>query len=209
MRKMIGLKANARLENMYVQISAKEAIERIMDILGHGEIYGEKPFVSNGAIYVHEDYTGRGEHYRTRLVTRDKDKVEELKALLLIKDRIESIEKLEEITNKREPIYDSEQIEQIHLGLKNKIDIDKYANPKFNFNQMREIRVGLENGVDVSPYITPEFNYMQIRVIAKGLEKNVDVSSYAKLKNDWKTMESILNKLEDNLEDEDDLELEP
>lgn len=76
---------------MYVEISAEEAIDKIMDILGHGEIYGEKPYIAKGAIYVDEDCTGRREHCRATLVTRDKNKVEELKALLLIKDRIKSL----------------------------------------------------------------------------------------------------------------------
>lgn len=100
MKKTIFLKANVRLENMHVEIPAKEAIEKIMDMLGHGEIYGEKPYISNGAIYVHEDCTGRGEHYRARLVTRDKSKVEELKALLLIKDRIEAMDRTEKFSVK-------------------------------------------------------------------------------------------------------------
>lgn len=113
-----------------------------------------------------------------------------------------------DINKYADPKYNWEQMEQIRFGLMSSIDIEAYVNPKFNSNQMREIRRGLENEVDISPYITPEFDYMQIGVITEGLVRGLDVSSYAKLENDWETMDSMLNELDTDLENEDDWELE-
>lgn len=52
--------------------------------------------------------------------------------------------------------FDYNQMEQIYLGLKNKVDTNIYSKPEFNSDQMREIRIGLECGVDVSSLVDPE-----------------------------------------------------
>lgn len=45
-----------------------------------------------------------------------------------------------------------EQLYQIELGKKNKVNVDVYANAHFTWTQMEQIRIGLEEGLDVSIY---------------------------------------------------------
>ncbi|MCH1942434.1 hypothetical protein [Holdemania massiliensis] len=45
-----------------------------------------------------------------------------------------------------------EQLYQIELGKKNKVNVDVYANAHFTWTQMEQIRLGLEAGLDVSIY---------------------------------------------------------
>lgn len=45
-----------------------------------------------------------------------------------------------------------EQLYQIELGHKNKVNVDVYANAHFTWTQMEQIRIGLEEGLDVSIY---------------------------------------------------------
>ena len=41
------------------------------------------------------------------------------------------------------------QLKQIQLGLKEDLDISKYADPKFDWLQMSEIRLGLKEDLDI------------------------------------------------------------
>ena len=56
-----------------------------------------------------------------------------------------------------EELFDSGQIYLIKEGLKDGLDVSKYANPKFIFPQMEEIIVGLRDGLDVDAFAKPEF----------------------------------------------------
>ncbi len=75
--------------------------------------------------------------------------------------------------------FDSDQMDEIRLGLKHKVDVSQYANPKFDHHQMEQIRLGLEHSVDVSVYANPKFNYGQMEQIRLSLEHRVSVSQYA------------------------------
>ena len=96
--------------------------------------------------------------------------------------------------------FDEEQQEQIILGLKNKVDVLKFAKKEFDSNQMGQIRLGLAHNLDVSVYAKEYFNFYQMAILKDGLENNVDVSIYAKPEIDWKEMLSINEKLKNNLD---------
>ena len=83
-------------------------------------------------------------------------------------DNMEDAEKFNAIYNE---FKNEEQLKQIYLGIKNKINYKIYANQKFDFTQMKEIRQGIEKGLDVSIYAKPELNYLQMGSILKALEK--------------------------------------
>ena len=61
--------------------------------------------------------------------------------------------------------FDKGQQKEILKGLKNNIDVSKYANEVFKWSQMREIREGLHDDLDVSIYAKPEFDCGQMRAI--------------------------------------------
>lgn len=42
------------------------------------------------------------------------------------------------------PKYNRDQMEQIYLGLGDKLDVSIYADPKYNAQQMKQIRLSLE-----------------------------------------------------------------
>ena len=54
-------------------------------------------------------------------------------------------------------------MEEIRLGLKNKVDVSVYANKKYDNKQMKEIRLGLEANIDVSSYLDPVLNPKTMR----------------------------------------------
>ena len=56
-------------------------------------------------------------------------------------------------------------MEQIKLGLEDKLDVSWYANPEFNLYQMKQIRLGLLNNIDVSIYAKKELNWKKMREI--------------------------------------------
>jgi hypothetical protein len=78
-----------------------------------------------------------------------------------------------------DPRYDSEQMNRIRTGLKENLYVKWYANPDFNKMQMREIMIGLRNGLDVKWYAKPEFNQYQMEQIRYGLEEGLDPKYYA------------------------------
>ncbi len=62
------------------------------------------------------------------------------------------------------------QMDQIRLGLRDGLDVSKYANPKLDSLQMNQIRLGLRDGLDVSQYATPKFTHWQMDQIRLGLQ---------------------------------------
>ena len=44
---------------------------------------------------------------------------------------------------------------------------------------MNQIRIGLENKLDISWYAKPDFDWMQMKAIREGLEEDLNVSEYA------------------------------
>lgn len=69
------------------------------------------------------------------------------------------------------PSFNELQMYEIRRGLKEGLDVSKYADPKFNKWQMREIRLGLKEGLDVSKYADPSFNDTQMNEIRQELGK--------------------------------------
>ena len=110
---------------------------------------------------------------------------------------MDKITKIKEILKEvRETGFNWRQINEIELGLKKKLDVSKYADPKFNDDQMREIRFGLEQGLDVGKYADPKFHWTQMYEISRGLSHNIDVSKYADPKLDSFHMGVIRYNLE-------------
>lgn len=73
------------------------------------------------------------------------------------------------------------QIQEIELGVKQKLPVEVYAKECYNWRQMSEIRLGLIAKLDVDAYANPLFTAEQMREIRLGLEEEVDVSGFAKL----------------------------
>ena len=90
---------------------------------------------------------------------------------------------------------DNKQLEQIRIGLENKVDVSIYEKREFNWEQMMEIRLGLENKVNVSTYAKPEFSWEQMHEIRMGLEENLDISVYTNPEFDWEQMSNIREAL--------------
>ena len=61
--------------------------------------------------------------------------------------------------------YDSDQKNQIRLGIDSGVDISLYADHKFDSDQMWQIRLGLKDGVDTSLYADPKFGWEQMSQI--------------------------------------------
>ena len=66
---------------------------------------------------------------------------------------------------------------------------------QFDGLQQIEIEIGIRNNVDVFKYAKKEFDWMQMRKIRLGLIDNLDVSIYAKSEFSWHEMEQIRLKL--------------
>ncbi|MDD6069785.1 MAG: FapA family protein, partial [Clostridiales bacterium] len=73
------------------------------------------------------------------------------------------------------------QVQEIALGLEEKLPINVYAKQCYNWMQMREIRLGLAEQLDINYYANPLFSANQMREIRIGLKLCVDVSQYANL----------------------------
>lgn len=94
-------------------------------------------------------------------------------------------------------IYSSEQWKEIEMGMKRKLDVSAYANPKYSAGQMKEIRLGLDKGIEVSTFASPDFSDKQMREIRRGVEAGLDVSSYAKPENSVQDMRKSFFSLKD------------
>lgn len=77
-------------------------------------------------------------------------------------------------------LYDA-QLQEVELGLKEKLPVQLYAQSCYNWMQMKEIRLGMLSEVDVKWYMNPLYNAEQMHQIRLGLEYGLDVSGYARL----------------------------
>ena len=77
-------------------------------------------------------------------------------------------------------LYDA-QLQEVELGLKEKLPVQLYAQSCYNWMQMKEIRLGMMSEVDVKWYMNPLYNAEQMHQIRLGLEYGLDVSGYARL----------------------------
>lgn len=91
--------------------------------------------------------------------------------------------------------HDCWQLEEIRLGLEDKLNVEIYAKPGYTWAQMHELRLGLKNNVDISYYADSRYSYKQMSLIREGLEKNIDVTQYANHKYTTLEMEDIYNRL--------------
>lgn len=73
------------------------------------------------------------------------------------------------------------QLQEVELGLKEKLPVELYAQNCYNWMQMKEIRLGMLAKVDVKWYTNPLYNAEQMHQIRLGLEYGLDVSGYARL----------------------------
>ena len=62
--------------------------------------------------------------------------------------------------NKKE--FDSYQLEEIYLGLKDDLDVSIYAKPEYDDYQMKQIRLGLLSDIDVYIYAKPQLSYLKM-----------------------------------------------
>ena len=67
--------------------------------------------------------------------------------------------------------FNSWQMEQISLGLKDNIDISLFAKKEYNSYQMEQIRLGLKKNLDVSIYAKKEYSSKKMRGIRLSLPK--------------------------------------
>jgi len=77
-------------------------------------------------------------------------------------------------------LYDA-QLQEVELGLKQKLPVQLYAQSCYNWMQMKEIRLGMLSEVDIKWYMNPLYNAEQMHQIRLGLEYGLDVSGYARL----------------------------
>lgn len=73
------------------------------------------------------------------------------------------------------------QIEEIEIGIQQKLPVWHYAKDGYNWKQMREIRLGLLENLDTKAYNNTLFEWEQMREIRLGLLDSLDVSTYASL----------------------------
>lgn len=77
-------------------------------------------------------------------------------------------------------LYDA-QLQEVELGIRQKLPVQLYAQSCYNWMQMKEIRLGMLSEVDVKWYMNPLYNAEQMHQIRLGLEYGLDVSGYARL----------------------------
>jgi len=68
--------------------------------------------------------------------------------------------------------FDGLQQIEIEIGIRNNVDVFKYAKKEFNWRQMGEIRLGLEQGLNVSIYAKNYFTWIEMFEIRLGLKEN-------------------------------------
>ena len=95
--------------------------------------------------------------------------------------------------------FSDNQIDEINAGLKEGLDVNKYADSKLHAIQMRQIRLGLEKGLPVEYYADPKYDWLQMEELRKGLEDDLDVAVYADEKIPYDKMQQLREGLRDGL----------
>lgn len=67
--------------------------------------------------------------------------------------------------------YSDYQLEEIRLGLENRVDVSVYAKVLYSWEQMREIRIGMQNKIDISKYKSMVHSATDMRKIRKSMEQ--------------------------------------
>lgn len=76
--------------------------------------------------------------------------------------------------------YNPLQLAEIRKGIADKVDVNKYLNPKLSWLEMEEMRLEMRQGFDMSSYREQGFDTQQVFQIRKGLVNKIDVSVYAR-----------------------------
>ncbi|MFN2102892.1 hypothetical protein ABDJ34_08255 [Finegoldia dalianensis] len=166
----------------------KEIKKAILKLYENGNIMRIRQ-INNVLLCVQDDYEGKDFDSCKSYW----EKCEILKDIYIL-DMYISFDSLQNIDLNK---FNYEQIVEIHTGLKNWIDISKYADIKYTAEEMRTIRDELEDwGVDISKYVGVGFSEDQLYEIKEGLESGIDVSAYADTNIDSDKMFKIRRKLE-------------
>lgn len=166
----------------------KEIKKAILKLYEDGNIMQIRQ-INNVLLYVEDDYEGKDFDSCKSYW----EKCEILKDIYIL-DIYISFDNLPDIDLNT---FNYEQIVEIHTGLKNWIDISKYADIKYTAEEMRMIRESLEDwNIDISKYVGVGFSDDQLYEIREGLISGVDVSAYADPDIDEEEMYEIRIKLE-------------
>jgi len=76
--------------------------------------------------------------------------------------------------------FNALQLSEIRKGIKDKVDVAKYMDPRKSWTEMEELRLEMSENIDVSSYREQGFDVQQLAQIRKGIAAGVDVSIYAK-----------------------------
>ncbi len=82
-------------------------------------------------------------------------------------------------------LFNLQQLGEIKKGLlENSHNVKKYANPELNWQQMREIRLALKRKIDISEFVSPDVDWRELEAIRVSLVLN----KRNKIKELWKNM---------------------
>lgn len=59
--------------------------------------------------------------------------------------------------------FNEEQTEQIILGLREGVDVNRYADVRFSAGQMEQIRLAMEEGMDTASFALPCFGIKEMK----------------------------------------------
>lgn len=89
-------------------------------------------------------------------------------------DKIKILEQMKQCYDQfKEMGFNKRQIDEIYNGLRSDMDINiinKYADPDFDFNQMAQIKAGLKEGINILKYANPVFNEETLEAIRYDLK---------------------------------------
>lgn len=91
-------------------------------------------------------------------------------------------------------------LRQLRKAMLSKVNIVSYIKEGYNTEQLEEIRLGLEKGLEIRPYLSKEFRGASISEICKGLDEGVDVSVYAKIEYNWQQMYEIRQGMKERVD---------
>lgn len=76
--------------------------------------------------------------------------------------------------------FNALQLSEISKGIKEKVDVAKYMDPRKSWTEMEELRLEMSQNIDMSSYREQGFDIQQLSQIRKGIAAGIDVSVYAK-----------------------------
>ena len=76
--------------------------------------------------------------------------------------------------------FNALQLSEISKGIREKVDVAKYMDPRKSWTEMEELRLEMVQKIDMSEYREQGFDVQQLSQIRKGIAAGLDVSDYAK-----------------------------